>query len=491
MVAHRDGPNLAQHAQVPGHVWLRQVELAHEGGDRPLAGSEEVDDLASAGLGDGVESVGGSWGAGHYGIIYQYGYEWRPEWLARLRGKAHLAMNTSQAEESFCGLLLRHRGRTGLTQAQLAERLGIHRRSVQDWEAGVNYPSAERLQALVRVLLEAGGLSAGQEANEAHVFWAAAEREAARMRTPFDAVWFGQLLSSRPRPPGVSGTASTRVPAAAVAIPERRQDWGDAPDVLGLVGRTEELHALRSWALDEGCRLLAVLGVGGIGKTSLTARLAQDVAAGFERVYWRSLRDAPPSSEWLAGAIRFVSDQQLLPPLAEGECITLLLQLLRDRRSLLVLDNFEALFESGQCDGRYRQDVAGYGRVLQAVGESTHQSCLVLTSREEPRELAVLGGDSAHTFRLGGLGVDQAKAVLAPKHLVGADEQWSELVARFAGNGLALKVVGETVRDVFAGDIGGFLEESSASGVFGGIWQRMKLRTVAEILESAAATLPW
>ena len=70
-------------------------------------------------------------------------------------------MNTSQAEESFGGLLLRRRGRTGLTQAQLAERLGIHRRSVQDWEAGANYPSAERLQALVRVLLEAGGLSAG------------------------------------------------------------------------------------------------------------------------------------------------------------------------------------------------------------------------------------------------------------------------------------------------------------------------------------------
>ena len=76
MVAHGDGANLAQHAQVPGHMWLRQVELAHECGDRPLTGSEEVDDLASAGLGDGVESVGGSWGAGHPGIIYQYGYEW-------------------------------------------------------------------------------------------------------------------------------------------------------------------------------------------------------------------------------------------------------------------------------------------------------------------------------------------------------------------------------------------------------------------------------
>ena len=66
--------------------------------------------------------------------------------------------------------------------------------------------------------------------------------------------------------------------------------------------------------VDERCRLVAVLGMGGIGKTSLAARLAQDVAPSFERVYWRSLRDAPPVGDWLAGAIGFLSDQQLVPP---------------------------------------------------------------------------------------------------------------------------------------------------------------------------------
>lgn len=74
-----------------------------------------------------------------------------------------------------------------------------------------------------------------------------------------------------------------------------RQDWGDAPDVLRFVGRTEELATLREWVLEQGCRLLAVRGGGGIGKTALAARLAQDVAPAFQRVYWRSLRDAPPT----------------------------------------------------------------------------------------------------------------------------------------------------------------------------------------------------
>jgi hypothetical protein len=43
--------------------------------------------------------------------------------------------------------------------------------------------------------------------------------------------------------------------------------------------------------------------MGGIGKTSLAAKLGQEVAPSFERVYWRSLRDAPPLGEWLAGAV--------------------------------------------------------------------------------------------------------------------------------------------------------------------------------------------
>jgi len=62
------------------------------------------------------------------------------------------------ATESFAGLLLRHRGRTGLTQRDVAARLGTTRRSVQDWESGAYYPSAERLQARTGELVASGGL---------------------------------------------------------------------------------------------------------------------------------------------------------------------------------------------------------------------------------------------------------------------------------------------------------------------------------------------
>jgi len=41
------------------------------------------------------------------------------------------------------------RNRIGLTQAGLAEPLGVSVRTVKEWEAGGCYPKAERLQALI------------------------------------------------------------------------------------------------------------------------------------------------------------------------------------------------------------------------------------------------------------------------------------------------------------------------------------------------------
>ena len=376
--------------------------------------------------------------------------------------------------ESFAGLLLRHRGRTGLSQRELAERLGTTRRSIQDWESGAYYPSAERLQVLIRVMLESGGLTVGHEAVEVHELWAAVLREAPRMHTPLDNVWLETLLAERA--PQQTSQASrdamplrpTESPAEAGRV-ERHQDWGEAPNVLGFMGRAEELATVREWVLKERCRLVAVLGMGGIGKTALTSRLAQDAVPAFHRVYWRSLRDALPANEWLAGAIGFLSAHQLVPPKGESAQLTALVQLLRDRPNLLVLDNFETVLEPSQQEGRYRDGFAAYGSLLQAIGETRHQSCLVVTSREAPPELAVLAGGAVRAFQLGGLGAREGRALLADKQLSGSDPEWTELIARLSGNGLALKVVGESIEQVFGGDIAMFLKQAGSSAMSGGI----------------------
>src|SRR5260370_12320466 len=91
--------------------------------------------------------------------------------------------------ESFAGLLLRHRGRTGLTQRDVAARMGSSERSVQDWETGVYHPGAQNLKSLIAVLHEAGGLTVGREVLEAKGLCAAGPRADPRMRAHFHELW--------------------------------------------------------------------------------------------------------------------------------------------------------------------------------------------------------------------------------------------------------------------------------------------------------------
>src|SRR5919199_6916478 len=156
-------------------------------------------------------------------------------------------MDFSQSTESFRDLLLRHRGRTGLSQRDLAARLGAGRRTLQEWEAGLSHPTAELLRALIEVLLNAGGLTVGREAADVQQLWAAVLHEAPRMRTPFDEVWLARLLAERGVTRQVSEvtrqvtTAGPAVRVGGGGPPESDQDWGVAPDVLGFVGRAEVL----------------------------------------------------------------------------------------------------------------------------------------------------------------------------------------------------------------------------------------------------------
>ncbi|MEZ4868244.1 MAG: BTAD domain-containing putative transcriptional regulator [Caldilineaceae bacterium] len=245
-------------------------------------------------------------------------------------------------------------------------------------------------------------------------------------------------------------------------LPTPQQDWGEAPMVAYFFGREAELAQLQRWLLGERCRLISVLAMGGMGKTTLVAKAAHQVAADYEFVFWRSLLNAPPFPEYLRDCLRFLARQQLTQlPESLNEQVTLLITHLRQARTLLVLDNVESILDAGSSD-HYRPGYEAYRQLIERIAQSEHQSTLVLTSRERPRGVGRLEQDFpwVRSLLLQGLEITAGQALLKMRGL-GSSTALTSLVERYSGNPLALRLVARTIQELFDDDITAFLADET------------------------------
>jgi WD40 repeat protein len=247
-------------------------------------------------------------------------------------------------------------------------------------------------------------------------------------------------------------------------------DWGTAADVPHFYGRDRELTTLTQWIKADRCRLISILGMGGIGKTSFTIRLAQTLQEDFDGVIWRSLKAAPPLSELLNNLLKTLAPAtDVAVPEAIAGKLEQLMTHLRKSRCLIVLDNFDILLQSGEQGGVLQPQYAQYQDLLQLMGEMAHTSCILLTSREKPQGMDALEGDAlpVRTLYLQGLDPAACQNILTLKGLGGSEPEQSALIDFYRGHPLALKIVSTSIRDLFSSSISQFLRQGS--GAFNGL----------------------
>ncbi len=371
-----------------------------------------------------------------------------------------------EQDYAFGQLVLTLRTRIGLTQAGLADLVGVSRRAVGEWEGGLSYPKTDHFKAFLALCVRQQVFYAGREAEEIRELW-----NAAHQKVSLDELWLQGLLA-KPPSPRVTATVAQAHGVEAVSTPPAgrgsRVIWGDALDVPSFYGREREMATLTRWVVQEHCRVVSVLGLGGIGKSALAVSFMHQVASDFEIVLWRSLRDAPTWEALLDDCLLVLAPEVLRDVSVSLERrFSLLLECMRRTRVLLVLDNLETLLEEGQSTGHLRPGYEGYSRLLRLMAETEHQSCLLLTSREKPGDLVPLEGNRVRALRLTRLDADACQQLLADKDVAGSAADSARLIEAYAGNPLVLNIISQTIVDLFAGEIALFLEQGEL--VFGGV----------------------
>ncbi|HEY9296901.1 MAG TPA: NB-ARC domain-containing protein, partial [Phormidium sp.] len=164
---------------------------------------------------------------------------------------------------------------------------------------------------------------------------------------------------------------------------------GNAPEIFSFYDRTTQLTTLENWILQEHTRLIAILGISGIGKTTLSLKLIEQIKHNFEYIIYRSLRFSPTLETTLTNLLQIFAPKSETPQNIETQ-LSQLLNYLRQHRCLIIIDDVHTIFSSKQLAGQYQTGYENYHLFFQLITQVNHHSCFIVNSWEKPREVAQL-----------------------------------------------------------------------------------------------------
>jgi ABC-type dipeptide/oligopeptide/nickel transport system ATPase subunit len=228
-----------------------------------------------------------------------------------------------------------------------------------------------------------------------------------------------------------------------------------APQIIHFYNRKTELKTLSNWILNQNIRLISVLGLSGIGKTTLVKKFVDLNLEKFEIIIWKNLK-FPNNLESLLNEILTTCHQE--PQDNISDKIKQVSALLTEKKSLIILDDIQNLFISGELAGQYQTQYLDYQNWFKTLTESQHQSTIILISQEQCPEMHCLYKElyPIKCLELSGLNNTE---ILENENLKDP-ESWTHLINLYQGNPKYIQDVTILIKDFFDDSVAEFLAEN-------------------------------